>query len=151
MAKKFKYRFEPMLKVKEHREKERQRELAEALGKVQDQKAALMKMDTRRLTTMEQHRSKLVGRVSMAEALVCSRYLLRLKRERVAGSELLRGMEREAEKRRQKLVEAARERKVYELLKDKQQTRHRLDIEKDEQKDLNEVATNNFRRQTKKR
>ncbi len=151
MAKKFRFRFEPMLKVKEHREKERQRELAETLTKVQDQKASLMKMDTKRLNTMEHHRSKLVGRVSMAEALVCSRYLLRLKRERMASSELLRGMEREAESRRQKLVEAARERKVYDLLKEKQQMRHRQGLDKDEQKALDEVATNNFRRQTKKR
>jgi flagellar FliJ protein len=151
MAKKFKFRFEPMLKVKEHREKERQRELAETLAKVHDQKAALRKLDTKRLDTMDHHRSKLVGRVSMAEALVCSRYLLRLKRERMAGNELLRGMEREAESRRQKLVEAARERKVYDLLKEKQATRHRHGLEKDEQKALDEVATNNFRRKTKKR
>jgi len=103
-------------------------------------------MDTERLATMERQREQLVGRISMAEALVYSRYLLRLKRERVAGVELLQGMEREAEKRRHDLVEAAREREVYELLKEKQQTRHRKGIEKDDQKELDEVATNNYRR-----
>jgi flagellar export protein FliJ len=87
----------------------------------------------------------------VAEALVCSRYLMRLKRDRIAGSELLRGLERQSESRRLALVEAARERKIYDMLKDKQQLRHRQQIEKDEQKALDEVATVSFRRKSKER
>jgi flagellar FliJ protein len=151
MAKKFKYRFAPMLKVKEHREKERQKELADALVRVHEQRTRLRQIDGVRLDTMERQRDRLVGAISVAEALVCSRYLMRLKRDRIAGSELLRGLERQSESRRLALVEAARERKIYDMLKDKQQLRHRQQIEKDEQKALDEVATVSFRRKSKGR
>jgi flagellar protein FliJ len=151
MAKKFKYRFAPMLKVKEHREKERQKELAEAINRVGDQKARLQEIDGNRVGTMERQRDRLVGSISVAEALICSRYLMRLKRDRIAGSELLHGLERQAEGRRRALVEAARERKIYDMLKDKQQLRHRQQIEKDEQKVLDEVATVSFRRKKNER
>jgi flagellar protein FliJ len=151
MAKKFKYRFAPMLKVKEHREKERQRELAEAIGRVVEQKARLKHLDTARSRTVERQRDRLVGTISVAEALVCSRYLVRLKRDRMAGGELLRGLERQTEHKRLALVEAARERKIYDMLRDKQQLRHRQQIEKDEQKALDEVATVGFRRKHKGR
>jgi len=53
------------------------------------------------------------------------------------------------EKKRQKLVEAARDRKMYELLKEKQQFRHRQDAEKRDQKELDEVAVTSFRRHKK--
>ncbi len=147
MAKKFKYRFEPMLKVREHKEKERQKELAEAQGQVVEQKGKLTELDKHRVSTFDHQRKKLIGNISVAETLVCSRYLVRLKRDRIAGTEFLRGLEREVEKRRQKLVEAAKERKMYELLKEKQKTRHRKEIEKVEQKDLDEISTNTFLRQ----
>ncbi len=139
-----------MLKVREHKEKERQKELAEAQGQVVEQKGKLTELDEHRVSTFDHQRKRLVGTISVAETLVCSRYLVRLKRDRIAGSELLRGLEREVENRRQKLVEAAKERKIYELLKEKQKTRHRKAIDKAEQKDLDEVSINVFLRKQKK-
>ncbi len=148
-AKKFKFRLEPLLKIREHREKERQKEHAAAATKVHEQKSSVATIDSQRIGTMDYRREKLVGRLSIAEALVYSRYLMRLKRERIAGVELLHGLEREAEKKRQKLVAAARDRKIFDLLKEKQQRRHREEAEKVDQKELDEVAVGAFRRQKK--
>ena len=148
-AKKFKFRLEPLLKIRQHREKERQREHSVAVQEVAKQKQQLQDIDHERLGTLEHQRQRLTGRLSIAEALVCSRYLVKLKRQRMAGTGLLHGMEREAEKKRQKLVEAARERKIYELLKEKQQLRHRQGLEKQDQKQLDEVAVMAFRRHKK--
>lgn len=145
-AKRFKFRFEPLLKIREYREKERQKEHAAAVQEVLGQKQALKTLDLRRQDTLDHQRQKLVGQFSIAEALVCSRYLVRLKRQRLSGSSLLHGLEKEAEKKRLKLVAAARDRKIYELLKEKQQTRHRQELDKLDQKQLDEVAVTAFRR-----
>ncbi len=145
-VKRFRYRLEPLLKIRQHREKERQKEHAAAIQQVLKQKLELTAIDRCRLDTLDHQRLQQVGKFSIADALVCSRYLVKLKRERMAGNGLLHGLEKEAEKKRRKLVDAARERKIYEMLKDKQQLRHRQAIEKQEQKELDEVAIVAFRR-----
>jgi flagellar FliJ protein len=145
-VKRFKYRLEPLLKIRQYREKERQKEHAAAAQEVVKQKQELESLENHRAETFDLQRQRLVGTMSVADALICSRYLVRLKRQRMAGTGLLHGLEREAEKKRRKLVEAARERKMYELLKEKQQLRHRQEIEKFDQKLLDEVAVVAFRR-----
>ncbi|RKX23975.1 MAG: flagellar export protein FliJ [Candidatus Zixiibacteriota bacterium] len=149
-AKKFKFRFEPLLKVRKHTEKERQKQLATSLKEVQDQQGMLTEMDKERLGATERQRTRMCGPISLAETLVYSRFLVKLKRQRLAGAELLHGLEKEAEQRRRKLVEAARERKIYEMLKEKQQFRHRQEMEKTEQKETDEIASSSFLRQRKR-
>ncbi len=146
-VKRFRYRLEPLLKIRRYREKERQKEHSAAVQEVFKQKQELVTLDRYRLDTLDHQRSRQVGNFNIADALVCSRYLVKLKRQRMAGTGLLHGLEKEAEKKRRKLVDAARERKIYELLKEKQQLRHRQAIEKQEQKELDEVAVVAFRRQ----
>ena len=145
-AKRFKFRLEPLLKLRRHREKERQKEHSAAAAEVRRQKQELQTVDHNRLTALDHQRQRLTGRISVAEALVYSRYLMKLKRQRLAGTGLLHALEKEAERKRRKLIEVARERKTYELLKEKQQLRHRQGIEKQEQKELDEVAVTSHRR-----
>ena len=144
--KKFSYRLEPLLKVKAHREKERQRDLAEALQRVYAQKAQLGEIDTHREQTVAHQRQSMTGNLSLAELLVCSRYLTRLKKNAVAGQELLRGYERAADEKREKLVEATKEKKIHEKLKEKQQEQFSRTIEELEKKENDEIAGNCYRR-----
>ena len=150
-AKKFKFRLAPLLKLREHREKERQKEHAAAMGKLHKQMRANDSLDTERVNTLDYHRTGLAGRISMAEALICSRYIMKIKRQRLAGEELAHALQKEAEKKRVRLIEAARDRKIFELLKEKQQLRHRHGLEMQEQKELDEVATAPFQRAKKQR
>ena len=144
--KRYKYRLEPMLKLKEHKEKEKQREHAETVQKVQEQKDKLVRIDEERGETLKHQRQSLVGSMSLAELLVCSRYLMKLKKDTLTGRELLRGLEKEADKRREKLVEASKERKIYEKLKEKQIAKFTKEVERLENKAVDETATNGFRR-----
>ncbi|MBD3258131.1 flagellar export protein FliJ [candidate division GN15 bacterium] len=146
MPKKFKYRFEPMLKVKEHKEKEKQKLLAQVTQEVVSQEQRLTSIDGKRESTIDYQRKRLAGKISVAETLLASRYMVRLKKERVAGEEFLEGLKRVEDERRQELLEAAKQRKIYEMLKEKQQERHRRKLEKAEQKDIDEIATTNYRR-----
>ncbi|MCX6835426.1 MAG: flagellar export protein FliJ [candidate division Zixibacteria bacterium] len=145
-AKRFKFRLEPLLKLRQHREKERQKEHAASVHEASMQKEQLQSLDHQRLSTLDQQRGRLVGSLSVTQALVASRYLMQLKRQRLAGTSLLNALEREVEKKRLKLVEAARDRKTYEHLKEKQQSRHRHEAEKRDQKELDEIAVTSYRR-----
>ncbi len=149
-GKKFKFRFEPMLNVRRHKEKERQKEHAEAVEKVVRQKEQLDRIDNMRLTALKQQRNHLSGSISVAEALVYSRYLMKLRRERLGGAELLHGLQLKAEERRVKLVEAAKERKIFQTLKETWQFKHMQELEKAEQKELDEIGANTDRRRKKK-
>ena len=151
-AKKFKFRLEPLLKIREHREKERQKEHASATADVQRQRGQIDGIDRERLDTIEYQRLHSLGQLSIASALASSRFLVRLKRDRITGKEFLRALEKKAEQKRQLLVHAARERKIFESLKEKQSVRHVEEANKAEQKVLDEVAVTAFvRRNQNKR
>ncbi|MFZ5980714.1 MAG: flagellar export protein FliJ [Candidatus Zixiibacteriota bacterium] len=143
--KKFKFRLETLLKVKVQTEKEKQREHALTLQKVYDQKDRLNQIDRNRQENMNRQRERLIGSMSLAEMLIYSRYFMKLKRDTVSGRELLRGLEKEEDKKRKALVKASKERKIYDKLKEKQQEKYNAEIELQEKKELDEIATNIFR------
>ena len=142
--KKFKYRLETLLKVKSQVEKEKQREHAAALRKVYEQKEHLDKIDRRRRDNLGRQRQALEENISIVDMLIYTRYFLKLKRDSVAGSELLRGLQRKSEEKRQDLIAASKERKIYEKLKEKQHKKYSDEMELAEKKELDEIGTNNF-------
>ena len=118
--KKFKYRLQALLKMKEHIEKERQKMLAASAKQVQDQETRLELVENHRDDTIERQRDDASGRFTVAEMLVISRYLHKLKRESILGQELLKALKKEEDVKRQELLEATREKKKYEKLKEVQ-------------------------------
>ena len=146
--KKFKYRLQALLKVKEHIERERQREHASAVQKVHQQSNELDRLDRSRDSNVSQQRDQMKENLLVAEMLVYSRYLARLKRERLAGTELLKALEEEREKKRTDLVEAAKERRVLEKLKERQLAKHNAEIEQVLTKEGDEIAVTSYRRKT---
>jgi flagellar FliJ protein len=142
--KKFKYRLETLLKVKSQVEKEKQREHAAALRKVYEQKQHLYKIDRKHRDNLGRQRQALEEKISIVDMLIYTRYFLKLKRESVAGGELLRGLQRKSEEKRQALITASKERKIYEKLKEKQHKKFSDEIELAEKKELDEIGTNSF-------
>ncbi|PWB67861.1 flagellar export protein FliJ [candidate division GN15 bacterium] len=142
--KKFRYRLEPILKIRSHVEKQRQKDHATALQQVYRQKEQLAAIDQERARTFAFQRAKLEGRIHTQQLLSASRYLVRLKRDTMTGSELLKGLEREAERKRQLLVQASRERKIYEKLRERQETKFNQEVEQHDRKTLDELAVVTF-------
>lgn len=142
--KKFTYRLEPVLKIKSHLEKERQKEHAVALQQVMLQQEKLAGIEAERQQTFDCQREHLVGKIQPQQLLSASRYLVKLKRDTVTGSELLRGLEREAEVRRQRLIEATKQKKIYEKHKERKKTQLLQEIEDHEKKALDEIAVISF-------
>ena len=140
IMKKFKYRLQALLRVKEHIEKERQKNHAVALQKVYHQADELDRIDGSRQENMLAQRNQMTQNISVAEMLVYSRYLARLKREELAGNELLHVLEGEAEEKRVKLVAASKDRRVLEKLKEKQSAKHHAEIDQALTKENDEIA-----------
>jgi flagellar protein FliJ len=80
------------------------------------------------------------GTVDVDQLLEASRYEMTLKAQRQSADEQRRAVEAEVERRRQALVEADREVKTLEKLREQQTTRHQLEQHRRETKQLDATA-----------
>lgn len=136
--------------MKEHIEKERQKELATSLIRVHNQQQRLGELDRSRHRTIDRQRATAQDRFSVAEMLVVSRYLHRLKRESVMGAELLKALKKDEDNKRRHLMEATRERRKYEKLKERQAEKHHKEAELTLTKENDETAISTFRQKKSK-
>lgn len=132
--KKFKYRMEPLLKMRAHLEKEKQKILAEVQKQIVIQKTEMHQLESQRSKTQENQASKTSGTFSVAELLIYSRYIQKLKQDKAVGFELIKVLEKDEAEKRKLLLAASRERKKYEKLKEKQTDNYYQEIGNDEKK-----------------
>ncbi len=142
--KKFKYRFEPLLKVKSEREKQKQKEFALMKQKVNCQTQKIKQVDKDFNNSLNKQRQEQVNKISVAEMLVYGRYYVKLKKENITNIEMLRALKAELEKKRKSLIESTTEKKKYEKLKENLLNRYKSDYAKTETKDNDEIASNNY-------
>jgi len=143
--KKFKYRLETLLKVKEDIEKQKQRDLAATTQKVMQQKNELRKITDQNSLALDEKRNKSKDKILVSEMLIYSRYFMKLKRENVAGLELLRALNKTQEEKRLALLEASKAKKIYEELKERDLEKFNMEIKKILQKESDEIGLNVFR------
>lgn len=136
----FKFRFEKILRYKRHLETQRQRELAEVRHREYVQRETLAAIGRNRSVVQEQEREHLTGRLNPARLTGYSRYYLRLKQMEMAGREVLRQIGREAENRRQALVAAAKQKKIYETLRQRYWDRYLREYNLSVQKENDEIG-----------
>ena len=109
----FEYRFEKVLGYKKHIEKQKQRELAQVRQLAEKQKDKIADLLHQRQNNQERKRQLLVGRISTDRLNQYSRYFMLNRQLEVQNRTILRKIEEEVEKRRQILVEATKQRKIY--------------------------------------
>jgi flagellar export protein FliJ len=146
--KKFKYRLESLRRLAEHEERARQKELATAVKQVERQRASLDEIGDRRQATLLSQHERLTGRLSLAELLVFSRYLVRLKKDAVIGHELLRALTRTERKKRERLLQAARERQKHDKLKERRREQYIAEAQRLEAGETDEVSLQIHRRKS---
>ena len=139
--KKFRYRLEPILRLKAHKEKEEQKIHAAAVKKIVDQKNCLAAIDGDRKANQSHLRNYLTGPVSLFRLSTYSRYFLKLKKDELTGNELLKAFQKNAEEKRLKLVEATKQRKIYEKIKERRHEEYIKDYELISQKENDEIAS----------
>jgi flagellar FliJ protein len=142
--KKFKFRLEKMLQLKLHNEKEKQKILAEASQKVFNQEEQLENIQNTRHENQKNQRKYLTGAINRHLLSNYSRYYLKLKKEELTGTEMLKVLEKEREEKRGELVEATRARKIYEKLKERTHEKYYQELERALQKEQDEISSQMF-------
>ncbi len=139
--KKFKFRLEPILRLKEHREKEKQKIHAAALQQVTNQERSLEDIRNMRSSQQGDMRDHLEGRLNINRLISYNRYFAKLNRDELTGKELLRAFNKNAEDKRLDLVEATKQRRIYEKLRERHRTRHDKGQNLQIQKEQDEIAS----------
>lgn len=138
--KKFKFRLEPLLKLKEYREKEEQKVHATALQKVFSQEDNLVNINFTRVNNQKSLRNFLYGDLDLSRLSGYSRYFTKLKKDEFIGREMLKVLKKDSEEKRLKLLEATKHRKIYEKLKEKHLDKYTFELEQAIQKEQDEIA-----------
>lgn len=139
--KKFRFRLERILQLKLHKEKDKQKNLAEAAQKVFNQEDKLIGINVNRRDNQEKQRDYLIGNIDRSLMSNFSRYYLRLKTDEMMGTEILKALKLKQEEKRLELVEATKEKKSYEKLKERKKEKHQVETEMLLQKEQDELAS----------
>ncbi len=122
-------------------------EYGTAMQRVNDREQALDSLEDERLHHCEAEQEHLVGaRIDVEKLRTYSRYFHHLRGQKMMTTEIMLSLQKKAESKRLELVESSREKKTLEKFKDKLQMRHLQEMEKSEQKELDELGGVQFMR-----
>lgn len=146
--KKLRFRFQKLLEIKERLEGVRQRAMGEALTALTQEQQALDELH------QTQHRYRRAAQEQPARALDLGMLLLNLSYDQRLQREILsQGARRDqaaakVEEERQRLVNARRERRTYEILREKAAAEYRRLQQRHDQRRLDEVGEQSHLRRT---
>ncbi len=138
--KRFDFRLERVLALKQRVETERQGIFAAAERRVNDQEERLKDLRQSRQNTFSSERRELVGAVPLASLRNYSRFYAALSRSELIARETLDALARDRERKRLELQRAAQERKGLELLKERHRGRYQALADRAEQAEFDESA-----------
>ena len=136
--KKFDFRFQRLLDLKERMEETRRRALGEAVAQLFEEQERLSQLQHTQ-TSYRQNWQSVAG-LNPTLLSLNANYLLRLQREILEQEERVRQAETTVEEKRGELTEATRERRVYETLKDRAAVAYRREQKRQERILLDEAG-----------
>ena len=136
----FRFRFQRILEIKERMEDARRAELGEVTAALNREMERLSALYETQATYRNMGGLPVHQRVDTCLLGVGARYTERLKGEIQEQMEHLEKIEAVVENKRQKLLEATRERRVYEVLKERAEEAHRHEANRRERIQLDEVG-----------
>jgi flagellar FliJ protein len=144
--KKFRFKLETVLNVKEKREEQLKHELLRLNGLKQEQEKILKETKEKRAYIVNEKRGESVGRTDVQTFLFYDQHIEVLLSKIDNTVAKIGELERRVDKKRSEVVEASREKKVYEKLKEKQFEAFRKMVIFNEQQVLDEVAVSKYNR-----
>ena len=138
---KFKFRLETLLRLRDSVRDERRAELAQAYhaGEILEQRQHEIEDELGNLA-QQSRKAASPGPMDVDRLLDVRRYELVLRSQQQLAGQQQEALDAEIERRRQAVVEANREVRVLETLREKQQDRHRHEQTRQEIKELDEAA-----------
>lgn len=136
----FRFRLEPLLRKAAHTETAAMRRLGEAIQRVAQQEARIAETTARRGEVIHQLELPSNGRIHLAQLASGNRAVLKLRTEIMKQREVLLGLRQEVERRRVELMEATKEKRKLEKLRERLKLRFQDDIRIHEAKEQDEIA-----------
>ena len=137
----FEFQLEGVLRHRQRVEKERMRDLALAQTEMSRLEAELNALNLEVRQSTGDVRDRLVGRLDMTYLAAHRRYMLGMQRKAVALAQKMAAQQRLVDDARKALTEAAKQRKILEKLRERQQQRWAADQALREAHDLDELTT----------
>ena len=137
---KFVFKLEAVLRQRKLAEREKQRELASCQKVLADLSDALRDLNDRaRATSDDLRKNHLVGKLDMNFLTAHRRYMLAAQRQATAIIQQIALAQRGADETRAALLDAARQRKIIEKLREKQLARWQVDVHRREAHAADEI------------
>jgi len=127
MTKKFKFRLDRIRRFKEQEEEDKKRKLAIEQTRLALEKKTLSDFLDLRNRCLANFGVRKTGRVNLTELILSKRYIDKLSSDIVLQTKRVDGAERVVALAQKALLEASREKKKYEKLKEKQFVKHKAD------------------------
>lgn len=145
----FIFRLQPILKLREALEKEAQRHLARMMGFQQEKEAHLDALAREREEVQNSRRAKTGAVLDIAAWKAAERYLVVIDRRIVAAEAALAEAIKRVLDARQALAQAHREYLMLVRLRERKWEQHQADLLKDEAKEADDLTVLRFRRAPK--
>ncbi|MFH0911781.1 MAG: hypothetical protein V1918_09795 [Planctomycetota bacterium] len=146
MAKRFRFRLEPVRRYRARLEEARLQELAETQRGVVEQRNYLQGLDREKRTGQEEVVRMYEAREDFSHILLVHRYINTVNLRNVFGERELTARTAEMSRRRERFIEARQRRRVLDLLKERRAQEHRRAEDSVEVRFLNELALQIARR-----
>jgi flagellar FliJ protein len=144
--KKFKFRFETVLKVKEKKEEQLKREFMQLIALKIRQENLLMEIEKEKQEkAKEKFNEKQIG-TDIQTLIFYEEYTNLLRKQIEETEKRIKELQEKADIKREELIEASKQKKIFERLKQSDFNEFKNLVLKNEQQLLDEIAVNKFNR-----
>jgi flagellar FliJ protein len=138
----FKFKLQAVHRQRELLEQERQRDFAVVQARLVLEQQELKRLDeTVRLAVTDLRENQLVGRLNLSYLAAHRRFMLAMQRQGLAQLVKVDAAKKLVDAARVKLLEAAKQKKIIEKLRERQETEWKQAAARKETADLDEIAT----------
>jgi len=137
----FEFRLQQYLGIKEQLEEQKELEYAKSLRAVEEEKKRLKDLMERKDQTIEHMRQSLTKMISPIDLRRSNNTIERLKQQISEQISILRQAEEFSEEKRIELLQAMKERKAIETVRDNQKEEYLIEVDKKERKQVDELVS----------
>jgi flagellar FliJ protein len=136
----FQFRFQRVYELKERMEDVRKAALGDAVGALEAETEELQRLNDQRVERRQASRGEAGQTLEAGILQLASNYALRLERESGQQTEQVRRAQTVTDEKRAELMEATRDRKVFEILRDRAAAAHKKKAQRHELRILDEIG-----------
>ncbi|HOA72557.1 MAG TPA: flagellar export protein FliJ [Phycisphaerae bacterium] len=145
MAKRFRFRFETLLKLRRQREDEHKRIVGERLAQIAAVREEISRLEQLTRSGVDSVRMfQQAGRIDLQQTMAHRGWIVHLQKASLEAQARLAALEARLAQERAALAEAAKQRRILEKLEERQAHRHELEMRRAEVRTADDLTTTRF-------